>query len=269
MNRTLGFIGYGKMAKAMIGGIISSKLVADTDIWVSTRSNEKVLQAQSTFNIGSTNDNKVVASKADFLILAVPPSEYIAVIEEIKAVVKDNVVIITVAAGITIKQVETQFNKQVKVVRTMPNTPAFVGEGMTAITFNDWVNEEDKKSVSALLGCFGAIEEINETMMNAIPAISGSSPAYVFMMIEAMADGGVKQGLSREQSYRLAAQAVLGAAKMVLETGSHPGELKDQVCSPGGATIEAVITLEEKQFRGAILAAMESCFNKITNLDKV
>jgi pyrroline-5-carboxylate reductase len=269
MNKTIGFIGYGKMAKAMIGGIIASKLIPVSDIWVSSRSDNKVVQAKATFNINSTKDNKVVASNADILILAIPPNEYREVIDEIKTTVKDSTVIITVAAGITIEQVKAQFKKAIKVVRTMPNTPSFVGEGMTAICVDELVNNEDLERVRKLLGCFGAVEEIPEAKMDAIPAISGSSPAYVFMMIEAMADGGVKQGLSREQSYRLAAQAVLGAAKMVLETGSHPGELKDQVCSPGGATIAAVATLEEKQFRGAILAAMESCYDKVKQLGKV
>lgn len=266
MNGTIGFIGYGKMAKAMIGGIIASKLVAPDAVWVSSRSAEKVEEAQATFNIKSTNDNKKVATEADFLFLAVPPNEYITVIEEIKSVVKENVVIVTVAAGITTERVEMAFGKTVKVVRTMPNTPAFVGAGMTAVSFNQMVGEEDQKNVISLLESLGAVEIIDEKMMDAIPGISGSSPAYVFMMIEAMADGGVRQGLPREQSYRLAAQAVLGAAKMVLETGKHPGELKDQVCSPGGATIEAVATLEEKQFRAAILAAMDSCFAKVTKL---
>jgi pyrroline-5-carboxylate reductase len=269
MNENIGFIGFGKMAKAMIGGIIASKLVAEKNIWVSSRSADKVEQARAAFNINSTEDNKAVASEADFLFIAVPPNEYMTVIDEIKSEVKENAVIITVAAGITINQVEARFEKPTKVVRTMPNTPSFVGEGMTAICSNTLVNYEDLNSVRTLLSCFGEVEEIVEEKMDAIPAISGSSPAYVFMMIEAMADGGVKQGLSREQSYRLAAQAVLGAAKMVLETGSHPAELKDQVCSPGGATIEAVATLEEKQFRGAILAAMNSCTEKVKQLSKV
>jgi pyrroline-5-carboxylate reductase len=137
---------------------------------------------------------------------------------------------------------------------------------MTVICPNDFIIEEEIKEVERLFQSFGKTERLEEKLMDAVPAISGSSPAYVYMLIEALADGGVSQGIARDKAYRLASQAVLGAAKMVLETGIHPGALKDSVCTPGGATIEAVTTLEKKQFRGAVLTAMESCTSKVKSL---
>jgi pyrroline-5-carboxylate reductase len=154
------------------------------------------------------------------------------------------------------------------VVRAMPNTPSLVGEGMTAICHNQQVDQEDLEKLLLLFNNFGKAEVLAEELMDAVPAISGSSPAYVYMFIEALADGGVKQGIPRKQAYRLAAQAVLGAAKMVLETERHPGELKDDVCTPGGATIEAVAALEQGKFRSAILTAMDYCTDKTKRLSQ-
>jgi pyrroline-5-carboxylate reductase len=256
------------MAQAMAGGMIHSSLVHPEQIIASMRTEKSRTAAKQQFGIEIAESNKGVAAASDVLFLAVAPYSYIDVIEEIKESIKADVIIITIAAGITTGDVEKAFGKSVKVVRTMPNTPSLVGQGMTAASMNGEVTEDDWEIVKQLLNSFGKVEVISESLMDAIPAISGSSPAYVYMMIEAMADGGVRQGLSREQSYRLAAQAVLGAAQMVLESGKHPGELKDQVTSPGGATIAAVSTLEQERFRGAILAAMDSCTEKVKELGK-
>ena len=149
----------------------------------------------------------------------------------------------------------------------MPNTPALVGEGMTAMSVNRAMTETDVEDVRQLLNSFGKTEVIMEELMDAVPAISGSSPAYAYLFIEALADGGVRDGISREQAYRMAAQSVLGAAKMVLDTGKHPATLKDDVCTPGGSTIQAVAALEENNFRDAILQAMKACTNKTKGLN--
>ena len=148
----------------------------------------------------------------------------------------------------------------------MPNTPAFVGEGMTAVTRNAEVNDKELDMVLDIFKSIGKADVIDEKLMDMIPSISGSSPAYVYMFIEALADGAVLQGMARDKAYQYAAQAVLGAAKMVLESGKHPGELKDQVCSPGGTTIEAVYSLEQNHFRGTIIEAMEACTAKSKKL---
>ena len=159
-----------------------------------------------------------------------------------------------------------QFQKPVKIVRTMPNTPALVGEGMTAACPNAYVTEDEKKYALELLGSFGKVEVVPEHLIDAVVAVSGSSPAYVFLLIEAMADAAVAEGMPRQQAYQFAAQAVYGSAKMVLETGKHPGELKDMVCSPAGTTIEAVRVLEEKGLRSAVIEAMKACAEVSRNL---
>ena len=167
--------------------------------------------------------------------------------------------VITIAPGKTLSWLEAQFGKKVKIVRTMPNTPALVGEGMTAACVNQYVTEEEKEYALRILSSFGKVELVPEHLIDAVVVVSGSAPAYVFMFIEAMADAAVAEGMPRAQAYAFAAQAVYGSAKMVLETGKHPGELKDMVCSPAGTTIEAVRVLEEKGFRSAVIEAMRAC----------
>jgi pyrroline-5-carboxylate reductase len=254
------------MGQAMIGRLIQSGTIKATKIIASAQTEETLEKISETYGIETTLRNETVAETVECLVLAIHPYEYEGVIKDIRSAVPPETIVLTIAAGKTMNQVEDYFGKPIKLVRTMPNTPTYVGEGMTAMCVNGQVTEEEKKDIKNLLSNFGAVEVIPESKMDAIPAISGSSPAYVYMMIEAMADGGVRQGLNRELAYRLAAQSILGAAKMVLESGQHPGSLKDQVCSPGGSTIAAVATLEEKRFRGAILAAMESCTNRIKEL---
>ena len=155
-----------------------------------------------------------------------------------------------------------------KVIRTMPNTPALVGEGMSALCANRNITKEELQDVVKIFESFGKIEILEEKLIDVVPAVSGSSPAYVYMFIEALGDGAVLQGMPRDKAYKMAAQAVLGAAKMVLETGEHPGKLKDDVCSPGGTTIEAVYTLEKNNFRGPVISAMESCTEKAIKMGK-
>ena len=266
MNKKIGFIGAGKMAQAMIEGILKSKMIPNENIIASAKTEGTLEKIESNYRIRTTQNNQEVARFADILILAVKPDQHSNVIQEIRNDMHPDSIIITIAAGITLNDIEREFGFNIKCVRTMPNTPSFVGEGMTAICSNERLNEEEVLEVELLFHTFGKTERLDERLMDAVPAISGSSPAYVYMMIEAMADGGVKQGIPRDKAYRLAAQAVLGAAKMVLETDRHPGELKDNVCTPGGATIEAVAELEKRQFRGSVLAAMESCTSKVKSL---
>ena len=265
MTKRIGFIGAGKMAQAMIAGMTANG-VHRQNIMASAATDRTINTVSEKYGILTSLQNMDIAQFADILILAVKPDQHVTIIEEIKNHIKQDVIIVTIAAGITLAGVESLFAFPVKAVRTMPNTPSLVGEGMSALCANKYMTDRELTMVEQLFQCFGQTEWIDEKLMDAVPAISGSSPAYVYMFIEAMADGGVRQGIPRDQAYRLAAQAVLGAAKMVLETELHPGELKDQVCTPGGATIEAVAALERAQFRGAVIAAMESCTQKIKNL---
>jgi len=168
---------------------------------------------------------------------------------------------ISVAAGVTIADMETG-GEDIRVVRTMPNTPAVVGEAMTAICGGSSTNDADLAAACEIFGMFGKTAVVDEGLLEAVAGISGCAPAYVYMFIEALADAGVLHGMPRKDSYTFAAQAVLGAAKMVLETGHHPGALKDAVCSPGGATIEAVAELERQGFRGAVIDAVDAAVHK-------
>lgn len=268
MDKVIGFIGAGNMGQAMAGGILSSGIVKAENIIFSDVSQENLKKAYKKYGVKTSNSNILTASMSNFIILSVKPNMYQNVIDEIKDYIKPETVIITIAAGITLEKLKVMFGKNVKTVRTMPNTPAMVGEGMTAVIPNEFVTEEELKEVMDILNSFGKAEIIEEKLIDAVIAVSGSSPAYVYMMIEAMADAGVSGGMSREKAYKFAAQAVLGSAKMVLETGIHPGELKDMVCSPGGTTIEAVATLEEKGFRNAIIKAMKICEEKSKEMSK-
>ena len=262
----LGFIGCGNMASAIMSGIISNGLIQADEIIgadVFAPSKEK---AKETLGIQIAENNIEVVQKADAFVLSIKPQFYAQVIAEIKDYVKENQIIITLAPGKTLAWLEEQFGKPVKVVRTMPNTPAMVQEGMTAACASISVTTEEVAYVCEILKAFGDVEVVPEKLMDAVVAVSGSSPAYVFMMIEAMADAAVAEGMPRNQAYKFAAKAVMGSAKMVLETGKHPGELKDMVCSPGGTTIEAVKVLEETGFKGALMQAMEVCAEKSRSL---
>ncbi len=261
----IGFIGCGNMATAMIGGILAEDLVSEEEIYASSKSEKTRRKIREELGIQAA-DNRQVAAAADILILAVKPIYMEEVIEEIREEVKQETIVVTLAPGKTLEWLEERFASEVKLVRTMPNTPALVGEGMTAICPNDQVRKEELQKVVTVFESFGKVQIVSEPMIDVVVGVSGSSPAYVFMFIEAMADAAVADGMPRAQAYEFAAQSVLGSAKMVLETGKHPGELKDMVCSPGGTTIEAVRVLEEKGLRSAVIEAQKACVKKARGL---
>ena len=255
----LGFIGCGNMAGAIMGGIIKNQVfkpeeIIGSDVFVPTRE-----KARDQYGIQITDSNLEVVEKSEVIVLAVKPQFYESVITEIKDKVTEDKIVITIAPGKTLAWLEEKFGKKVKIVRTMPNTPAMVMEGMTAASPNPYLSEEEVKYACHILESFGKVEVIPERLMDAVVSVSGSSPAYVFILIEAMADAAVADGMPRPQAYKIAAQAVMGSAKMVLETGKHPGELKDMVCSPAGTTIEAVRVLERTGFRSSVIEAMKAC----------
>lgn len=267
MDKTIGFIGAGNMARAMIGGMIASGLTSPDNIMASSKTQQTIEIIKNEFRITTTLDNKKVAEASDYLILAIKPYMYDEILKQIKQSIKENSTIIVIAAGINIEYMKRTLGDNQIIVKAMPNTPALVGEGMTAISFDKDISIEGKKEVLEIFKSFGRIEELDENLMDSFTAIAGSSPAYVYMMIEAMADAGVLGGIPRNKAYRMASQAVLGAAKMVLDTGMHPGQLKDNVCSPGGTTIEAVAKLEESGFRTAIIEAMRVCAEKYRRME--
>lgn len=262
----LGFIGGGNMASAMIKGILSQKLLDKGHLIASDASEEVCLRLRETFDIEVSQDNMRVVENAQCIILAVKPQFYQQVIRQIRDDISAGHLIVSIAPGKTIQWLEECFVKDVKIVRTMPNTPAQVGEGMTGICANAHVTQEELRMVRRIFTSFGKAQVLPETMMEAVVSVSGSSPAYVFLFLEALADAAVADGMPRKMAYEFAAQAVYGSAKMMLETGLHPGELKDMVCSPGGTTIEAVRVLEEKGFRSSIIEAAKACAEKARQL---
>lgn len=264
------FIGGGNMACAMITGLIGSGVAQPQWITVSNPTPQKLKAIAEQFSGVNTveNDNISAAAGADILVLSVKPNKYEHVISEIKDTVSDGTIVIMIAAGQSIGANEERFGKPVKLARVMPNTPALIGEGMSGVCFNSCITGADEEVVLEILRSFGKAEVIPESLMDAVTGVSGSSPAYVYMIIEAMADAAVLHGMPRAQAYTFAAQSVLGSAKMVLESGLHPGELKDQVCSPGGTTIEAVAALERSGVRAAMIDAIDTCVKKSQSMSK-
>lgn len=258
----IGFIGLGNMAKAMLGGMLAKGIVAKEDIIGSARTEETLQYINTEYGIETTADNKEVARSADILILAVKPQFFGDILPQIRDEVDEKTLVISIAAGKTIKDIEELFGMELKVVRCMPNTPALVGEGCSGICRNERVTDEEMSQCMELMESFGLVEEVPERLINAVAGVSGCSPAYVFLFMEALADGAVAAGMPRKQAYTFAAQAVMGSARLMLETGKHPGELKDMVCSPAGTTIEGVRILEEKGFRGAIMDAVKASVEK-------
>lgn len=268
MEKTIGFIGCGNMGQAMIGGIVKARIVSSSNIMVADLNEKSLSETAEKHGVGVTTDNNEVAKNCDILVLSVKPNLYPIVIKGIKDQIKKDVIVVTIAAGKSIESTEEAFGRKLKVVRVMPNTPALVGEGMSALCPNEAVTKEEIEEIVNIFDSFGKSEIVSEKLMDVVTSVSGSSPAYVYMFIEAMADAAVLDGMPRSQAYKFAAQAVLGSAKMVLETGMHPGALKDMVCSPGGTTIEAVATLEEKGLRNAVISSMRICTKKSKEMSK-
>lgn len=264
----LAVIGGGKMAHAIVFGILNTKKLAPQDICVSDK-NEASLTDLADAGVQTTTDNIAAAKDADTVLIAVKPDIYPIVLAELsKLEGAAERLYISIAPGLTVATIKAHLGFDAKVIRTMPNTPAMVGEGMTAICAPAPVSTSELNTALALFNAVGVATLIPEKQMDAAVAVSGSSPAYVFMFIEALADGAVAGGMPRDVAYQFAAQAVLGSAKMVLDTGIHPGALKDMVCSPGGTTIEAVEALEQGGFRATVLDAMRKCIEKSKKMGK-
>lgn len=262
----IGFIGNGNMGGAIVNGIIDRKIASPQNVIISDINEESLKKTSEKYGVKTTIDNTDVAKNSDMLFLAVKPNVLYKVIDEIKDFVNSQTLIVSIVAGQSIEKIEKAFEKEIKLVRVMPNTPAFVGEAMSGLSPNANANDEDIKKAVDVFSSIGRAEIVPEKLMDAVTAVSGSAPAYVFMFIEAMADAAVIGGMPRSQAYTFAAQAVLGSAKMVLETDMHPGELKDMVCSPSGTTIEAVAVLEQEGMRNCIIKAMQACMDKSANM---
>lgn len=258
----ISFIGAGNMGGAIIGGIIKAGIAAPSEVKVADKSEARLSEIKDNYGVAVTVNNKECLD-ADILMLCVKLGVIYRVIKEIAADIKPETVVVSIAAGQSLEKLADEFGKPgVKLARVMPNTPALVGEGMAAVSVNDNISDEETQAVLEIFNCLGRAELVPQSLMDTVTAVSGSSPAYVFMFIEALADAAVRGGMSRDMAYAFAAQSVMGSAKMVLDTKKHPAELKDMVCSPGGTTIDAVAVLEEEGMRSAVMKAVKVCIDK-------
>ena len=265
--KTLGFLGMGNMAKAISGGLIEKGAIPAENIYAYDVLQDKLAETAKEQGFRPCATAEELVKNADAVLVAVKPFLVEAVLSPLKDLLK-NKVLLSVAASWDFARYETILDPSTRHLFIMPNTPALVGEAMSALCCNEHVSETELSEITSIFDSFGICETVPESLMDTVVGVSGSSPAYVFLFLEAMADAAVADGMPRSQAYKFAAQAVLGAAKMVLETGSHPGLLKDAVCSPGGTTIEAVAALESQGLRSAVIKAQRACVEKSREMDK-
>ncbi len=263
--KKIGFIGMGNMGYAILQGVLSK--YAKEDLIFSSKSQEKKERIKAKTGVDYTEDNASLAKNCEILVLAIKPQMYDTVFLEIAKDMPSGQVVISLAPGKSIDELKSKLGDDKRIVRAMPNTPALLGESMTGIA---WIADEfskvEKEGLIALFDSFGKSVVVEERLMDAVVSVSGSSPAFAYMFIDALADAGVKYGLKKSEAIQMAAQTLLGSAKMVLESGEHPAVLKDKVCSPGGTTIAGVAALEESGFRASILAGAEAVYQKCTKI---
>jgi len=263
----IGFVGGGNMAEAFIKGLIQAGFSASA-IQVFEPSQKRLDELRALYGIRAATDNAALVEGCDTLVLAVKPQIAHAVLEEMAVAFDESKLLISIAAGVSTLRIEEHFDGAPKVVRAMPNTPALVGEGAAAICPGRFSGEAELETAGALFKAVGSVVVVGEEQLDAVTGLSGSGPAYVYTFIEALADGGVQQGLTREVALKLAVQTVLGAARLVQQTGEHPALLRDKVCSPGGTTITAMRVLEERGLRATLMEAVCSATRRSRELGK-
>lgn len=268
MTKKIAFIGAGNMGQAMIKGLIASGLYPAENIVVYDAYQPLLTGLVTELKITAAPSPAAAVSQVETVIFAVKPYVLPELLTSLKDQLTNQQLLISVAAGVPLAVIEEKIGADRRIVRVMPNTPALVGAGMSAVAKNATASQEDQEAVLQIFRSFGKAEAVGEQLIDAVIGVSGSAPAYVYLFIEALADGGVLEGLSRPQAYEFAAQTVLGAAKMVLETGEHPGALKDNVSSPGGTTIAAIKVLEDHGFRAAVINAVQAAAAKNREMSK-
>ena len=267
-DKSLGFIGAGNMTEAMIRGIIQNQVVLPDRILASDVSSERRDYMSKTFDLETLKDNRSLVDRSNVLILAVKPQVVSQVLDDISARMGPEKLLISIAAGVTIQTLTTALAKGPRIVRTMPNTPMTVMAGAVGIASDSPAGPEDLETVETLFRPLGRSVRIEEKLIDAVTGLSGSGPAYVFMMLEALADGGVKMGLPRDVAETLAAQTLMGSAKMFLETRMNPGQLKCMVTSPAGTTIAGIHELEKGGVRASLMNAVEAATKRSIELGK-
>lgn len=267
LTHKIAFVGGGQMAEALIEGVLSAKLCEPNRIWATDPATERVDHLKKKYGIQTGSQNREAVVWGEIVVLAVKPQVLDGVLKEIGNELA-KALVVSVIAGVPIRRIAEACGQQTRIIRTMPNTPAMVHEGMTALAIGPGVKENDVAAVRQIFESVGRVVPVEERLMDAVTGLSGSGPAYVFLAIEALTDGGVKMGLPRDTAGLLAAQTVLGAARMVLETGQHPARLKDQVASPGGTTIAGLHRLEQGGLRATLIDAIEAATKRSQELGR-
>lgn len=265
-NRSIGFIGAGQMATALAKGLISSNFTTAENVIACDPFPIACEQFEKTTGAKTIDSHSTLLQQAEIIILAVKPQVMADVLKEVSQEVMSKHLVISIAAGVSIETISNLLEGKPRIIRVMPNTPALIGCGAAAFSLGATANAEDAKLVHSLLSTVGMAVEVPEKLLDAVTGLSGSGPAYVYQIIEALSDGGVQAGLPRNIATQLAAQTVMGAAKMVLETGEHPGLLKDQVTSPGGTTIAGIHQLELGGLRGCLMNAVQASAKRSAEL---
>ncbi len=268
-NQTIAVIGAGHMAGALIGGMVRSKLLAPKSITASRRSSEALAELQKKWGVRTTVDNRKAAAEADVVMLAVKPQMARKVMEELAGTIRRDQLVISVMAGVTSAAINKALRVDCPVVRAMPNTPCLVDAGATALAAGAHATDADLARAEAVFKSVGLVVALPESALDAATGLSGSGPVYIYMVIEAMIDGGVKMGIPRAIAAKLAAQTVYGAAKLVLETGKHPAILKDEVTTPGGTAINAIHVLESRGLRSVLIDGIVAATNRSQELSKL
>lgn len=266
-GRKLGFIGAGSMAQAVIRGVVQQKIVAARDVYVTNRSNQaRLRELAQTLGVNSANKEQIVQN-ADILVLAVKPKDVAAVMEEIGPKLRKEQIVISVVAAISTQFIEEFCGEKVQVIRTMPNTSCMVGAGVTAISRGKYAGEAAEAAATMLFNSLGITINVPETQIDAVTGLSGSGPAYVYRMVEALTLAGKQQGLAEDVALSMANQTVFGAAKMLLETGEKPEKLRQAVCSPGGTTFAGLEALAAHGFENAVTAAVDAASKRSKEME--
>jgi pyrroline-5-carboxylate reductase len=269
LGKKIAFLGSGNMAEALVKGLLAAGTATRDEILCAEPRAERREELHARHGVAALASNLDAVKQADILVLSVKPQVMDALLEEIAPAVDPRKLVVSIAAGVPIATIARKLGAGARVIRTMPNTPALVGAGATALARGPHASEADLGQAVALFEAVGTAVVVEEHLLDAVTGLSGSGPAFVFLAIEALADGGVKVGLPRHVAMALAAQTVVGAGQLVLETGDHPGKLKDQVTSPGGTTIAGVHALESAGFRGALIAAVEAATRRSRELGEL
>jgi pyrroline-5-carboxylate reductase len=267
-SHSIGFIGAGNMAEALIRGLVRGNHVPAASVAASGPRQERLDELRRDYGIDVTTHNREIVQRCGVVVLAVKPQILDKVLREVGDQLKPGALVVSIAAGIDTETIEESLPDGVRVVRAMPNTPALVGAGATAVSAGKHASESDLKTARALFDAVGITVELEESQLDAVTGLSGSGPAYIFLILEALADAGVKVGLARRNAQLLAAQTVMGSAKLLLETNEHPGRLKDMVTSPGGTAIAGLHTLEQGGLRTTLINAVETATKRARELGR-